>query len=197
MESESWKSVGKIFASIALSALIAFFWISNFEKSKIQEYKNQGDEKQASILIDHLKKPFNLVSFWATWCENCAQSLKDFDQIAPELGPDFYFLSINMDKDQVDAQGFWNQLDIINTALIFDDQERYQKSMNVEVLPTYFLIDKTGNLLLRLEGNIQWDDPKVITLLKNTSNSFSDESLDETTDAIQVPLETDSDLKIK
>ena len=167
MESESWKSVGKIFASIALSALIAFFWISNYKKSNVTKYDNTKTQAQGQVLNAHLKKPLNLVSFWATWCASCDENLKSFDRLASEVGPDFHFFSINLDEDPVEAKGFWNQLELVQTELIFDDDKNIRKNMNVEVLPTYFLIDKSGKLLLRLEGNIQWDDPKVITLLRS------------------------------
>lgn len=167
MESESWKSVGKIFASVALSALIAFFWISNYKKSSLTKYGNTEAQTQGQVLGANLKKPLNLVSFWATWCTSCEENLKSFDSLASDVGPDFHFLSVNLDKDPIEAKGFWNQLDLVQTELIFDEDKVIRKNMNVEVLPTYFLIDKSGKLLLRLEGNIQWEDPKVITLLRS------------------------------
>jgi thiol-disulfide isomerase/thioredoxin len=171
MESEGWKSVGKIFASIALSALIAFFWISNYKKSSIKKYQADEVQTQGLVLKENLKKPLNLVSFWATWCTDCANNLKSFDGLSADIGPDFHFLAVNLDKDPVDARGFWNQLELVQTELVFDEDKNLRKALSVEVLPTYFLIDKTGKLLLRLEGNIQWGDPKVITLLRSFEDS--------------------------
>ena len=164
MESESWKNIGKIFASIALSTLIAFFWISSYKKNTIKKYQNKKTQNQ--ILSENFKKPLNLVYFWATWCVDCDKNLKNFDHLAANIGPDFHFLSVNLDKNPAKAKDFWNQLKLVQTELIFDPDKSIRKSLNVEVLPTYFLIDKSGKLLLRLEGSIQWSDPKVITLLK-------------------------------
>ena len=168
MESESWKSVGKIFASIALSALIAFFWISNHKKRTITKYSLTDEvQTQGVVLSKHLKKSLNLVSFWATWCADCNENLKSFDALTADIGPNFHFISINLDKDPTKATNLWNQLDLIQTELIFDSDESIRKSLNVEVLPTYFLVDKAGRLLLRLEGNIQWKNLKVVTLLRS------------------------------
>ena len=170
MESESWKSIGKIFASIALSALIAFFWISNYKKNNITEYEGKSLQTQGIVFGENLKKPLNLVAFWATWCANCEENLKSFDSLSADLSPDFHFLAVNLDKDPIEATGFWNQLEIVQTELIFDQNKNLRQSLSVEVLPTYFLIDQTGNLLLRLEGNIQWNDAKVIKLLRSFKN---------------------------
>ncbi len=166
-ETDSWKNFGKICASIALSALLAFFWITNTQTFKISETSNKTKAPQAQPLMEYLEKPLNLVSFWATWCDNCEVSLKDFNRMAPDLGPNFHFLSVNLDKDQIKAKAFWNQLEIVQSDLIFDTNSIISKKMNIEILPTYFLVNKKGELLLRLEGKIDWQDPKVKTLISS------------------------------
>lgn len=170
MENENWKKIGKIFASIALSVLIAFFWISHFEKSSISKPKSSVEVSQGAVLENFLDKPYTLVSFWATWCLNCEESLKTLNSLKtlyPEEFADFDFITINLDEQRTPAEikTYWSSLDLKNLSLNFDPDKSLSKSLNVSVLPTYFLVSEAGDLLLRLEGQIRWQDKKVLKLL--------------------------------
>lgn len=170
MENENWKKIGKIFASIALSVLIAFFWITNFKKTSVSEPKSSIEVSQGAVLKSFLKKPYTLVSFWATWCLNCEESLKELDALKtqhPKKFSDFDFITINLDEEKStnEINTYWDSLELENLSLSLDRDKKYSKALNVSVLPTYFLISDTGDLLLRLEGQIRWQDEKVLKLL--------------------------------
>lgn len=170
MENENWKKIGKIFASIALSVLIAFFWITNFEKTSILKPKSSVEISQGAVLESFLNKPYTLVSFWASWCLNCEESLKNLNSLKtlyPDKFADFEFVTINLDeqKSSSEIKNYWNNLELENLSLNFDEEKIYSKGLNVSVLPTYFLVSETGELLLRLEGQIRWRDEKVLKLL--------------------------------
>lgn len=166
MENYDWKYVGKIAASIALSVIIGLFWISNYQKSP-RITKNPGEFTLGSVFEQHLTKR-TLVVFWASWCVTCKEDLLAIKKLRTTKLPEgFSILAVNIDekKNWPQAKFLWSQLDVSGVELIFDETGDYQNVLSVDLLPTYFLFEQNGRTLLRLEGQVNWEDQKLRSLL--------------------------------
>ncbi len=170
METYDWRYLGKIAASIALSAIIGLFWILNSQKGpKIT--KNPTNFTLGSVFTDQFTDPLmdrTLVVFWASWCVTCKEdlvNLKAFKET--ELPENFNIIAVNIDetKDLPQAKFIWEQAGLEDVKLLYDEDKTYQKSLSVDLLPSYFLFEKNGNPLLRLEGKIDFTDKKLLSLL--------------------------------
>ncbi|MGH1468406.1 MAG: TlpA family protein disulfide reductase [Bdellovibrionales bacterium] len=168
METYDWKYLGKIAASIALSVIIGLFWISNTQKgAKIT--KNPHEFNLGSVFEEHLTDR-TLVVFWASWCSSCKEDLEELKRFkASELPTGFSILAVNIDetKNLPQAKFIWSQLEISDITLLFDENADYQNLLSVDVLPAYFLFEKDGKTLLRLDGKIDLTDKKLLSLLFN------------------------------
>ena len=167
MESYDWKYLGKIAASIALSVILGLFWISNQEKSLTVD-KTPAEYSLGSVFEEELGEGRTLVAVWASWCATCKEDLLAMDKLKKtELPKDFRIIALNIDEPQnIDQANFlWEQLKIENIKLLFDKNEEYQSTLSVDLLPSYFLFEKSGRTLLRLEGQVNWEDPKLRSLL--------------------------------
>ena len=167
METYDWKYIGKIAASIALSVIIGLFWISNYQNSpKIT--KNPGNFTLGSVFSKKLTNR-TLVVFWASWCTTCKTDLIAIKKLqSTNLPEGFSTLAVNIDdkKDWPQAQFLWKQLEMQKSIeLLFDESGEYQNTLSVDLLPTYFLFEKNGRTLLRLEGQVNWEDAKLRSLL--------------------------------
>ena len=167
MESYDWKYLGKIAASIALSVILGLFWISNQEKG-LKINKRPADYTLGSVFESELGEGRTLVAVWASWCSTCKEDLMAMDKLKKsELPKDFKILALNIDESKnIDQAKFlWKQLNIENIKLLFDTKGEYQNTLSVDLLPSYFLFEKNGRTLLRLEGQVNWEDPKLKSLL--------------------------------
>lgn len=161
----NWKYFGKIAASIALSVIIALFWISNSQKGT--KVSSPPDVLHIGKIFKPHLKDRTLVLFWATWCASCKEDLVGLKALKDsELPEGFQILAVNLDEPQnlEEAQFIWSELSP-GFNVIYDSDQKIKEIFTPEVLPTYFVFDQTGKTLLRLEGKIKWDDPKVRNLI--------------------------------
>lgn len=161
----NWKYFGKIAASVALSVLIGLFWISNYQNETKVLYPN--DELLLGKVFGENLSGRTLVFFWATWCESCKtdiEGVKTLSENSPSS--DFKILAVNIDEQENKEQAnfIWNEA-APAIELLYDQDKKYQNALSVDVLPTYFVFDKDGRTLLRLDGKIDWADPKVQKLI--------------------------------
>jgi len=161
----SWIYLGRIAASVALSAIIAFFWISDV-KNRPTVTSSPKTYKMGSFLGDRLTKR-TLVVFWATWCQNCKEDLvklKDLKDVTEDKG--FSVVAINADKiDMVTkAKEIWSETGF-NSEFIHDQDGKWLNQLSIDALPTYFLFDEDCGAILRFDGQVDWDDEKIIKLV--------------------------------
>lgn len=167
VESYDWKYIGKIAASIALSVILGLFWISNQEKN-LKINKTPVEYNLGSIFESELGKGRTLVAVWASWCATCKEDLLAMDKLKKsELPKGFNIIALNIDepKNMDQAKFLWDQLEIKNIKLLFDQSGEYQNTLSVDLLPSYFLFESSGRTLLRLEGQVNWEDEKLRSLL--------------------------------
>jgi thiol-disulfide isomerase/thioredoxin len=167
VETYDWKYLGKIAASIALSVILGLFWISNQEKS-LKINKNPIEYHLGNMFEAEFGEGRTLVAVWASWCATCKEDLLAMDKLKKsDLPEGFSIIALNIDepKNISQAKFLWEQLDIKNIKLLFDKSGEYQNTLSVDLLPSYFLFEKSGRTLLRLEGQVNWEDPKLRSLL--------------------------------
>ncbi len=166
MKIYDWKYLGKIVASIALSVIIGLFWILTTQKNP-EITKNPHKFNLGSVFAKHLTNR-TLVIFWASWCASCQEDLKKLKKFqASNLPKDFSILAINIDTMEKlpEAKFLWNKLEIKDIKLLFDKNGDYQNLLSINVLPSYFLFEKNGKILLRLDGKVDFSDKKILSLL--------------------------------
>ena len=109
-----------------------------------------------------------LVNFWATWCAPCVREMPGLDKLQAKLGgPDFAVVAINEDRDGAKvAEPFLKKLNTPHLALYVDDKMKLMRALKVRGIPTSFLVDRTGNVVGKLEGVAEWDTPEVESLIQ-------------------------------
>ncbi|AVI51493.1 thiol-disulfide oxidoreductase [Pukyongia salina] len=103
-----------------------------------------------------------IVNLWATWCPPCVAELPSMQRLYNRYGDrvDFYFVSA---EDPGTVQRFLQKK---NYELpVYIEVERPPAEMQVTTIPTTFLIDKNGRILIQKTGAAKWDSEKVRALL--------------------------------
>ena len=163
--------------------IIFIFLISNSIASDKTDIKNLIINKDLkkydslSFLNDQNKQlnlnDFNgrlvMLNFWATWCAPCKEEMPSLDLLA--LNKDLNNLiifPINVGNDNIEkAKFFFEELQIKNLNLYFDNPVTLAKKLSLRGIPTTILINKEGLEFARIVGSIDFKNEKFIEWLKD------------------------------
>lgn len=109
------------------------------------------------------------VDFWASWCMPCRKSFPWMESLQKKYGDSgLTIVTINVDKDPKAAQKFLDENKLQSIA-IFDSGGKLAESFELKVMPTSFIFDKTGKLVISHEGFKEKEkdeiEKKIVTLL--------------------------------
>ncbi|HEX9943600.1 MAG TPA: redoxin family protein [Thermoanaerobaculia bacterium] len=93
-----------------------------------------------------------LLDFWATWCGPCRKSLPGLKTLQGILRNEpFQLISVSIDQDRRDLEKFV-QRNRMDWAQIWDQKAAVMRAFGVRAVPTYFLIDHQGRIVLQASG---------------------------------------------
>ncbi|HEY9184420.1 MAG TPA: TlpA disulfide reductase family protein [Salegentibacter sp.] len=99
-----------------------------------------------------------IVNYWATWCPPCIAEMPSFQALYEDYKDkvDFYFVS---GEEHVTTQKFLNSKNysIPSYRMLSKDP----KPMDGYSLPTTYLIDRNGEIIIRKIGAADWNSKKV------------------------------------
>jgi len=101
-----------------------------------------------TVSLAGLRGHYVYVDFWASWCGPCKQSFPWMKALQAKLGgPRFEVVAINVDEKQADARRFLGDTPAGFTVL-FDAKGATPAAYGVEGMPTSFLVDPDGKVVL-------------------------------------------------
>lgn len=108
-----------------------------------------------------------LVNLWATWCAPCRREMSSLDRLQTRLGDNITILAISEDMGGDKAVApFVAKLGLKALKTYLDPKNAVGQAFKVEGLPTSFLVDRQGRVLGRVEGEADWDSPKMLAVIK-------------------------------
>jgi thiol-disulfide isomerase/thioredoxin len=121
------------------------------------------DENQKKHLFEEFEDQVLLVHFWATWCDVCAKELPSLDRLQKDLRKQtFKIIAISEDfKGETTVKEFYKSQNIKNLAIYLDEKNKIFNALNIVGLPTSFIINKEGKIVVRITGVVDWQDEAV------------------------------------
>ena len=101
------------------------------------------------------------LNFWATWCGPCREEMPSMEAIYKlysERGLEI--LAVNNMEEPQDVIDFMKTNELSFPAL-YDRDGKVSSSYGVQALPTSYLIDREGMVIMRLVGTINWNTPAI------------------------------------
>ncbi|HRQ66637.1 MAG TPA: TlpA disulfide reductase family protein [Xanthomonadaceae bacterium] len=97
-----------------------------------------------------------LLQFWASWCRSCMSLMDEVDELA-ERFPGVRYLAISLDDDIESGQRYLDRLALFakHPGRFYFDQDGDLKSrLAVLTVPTFIIVDATGDEVHRHVGHI-------------------------------------------
>lgn len=133
------------------------------DRSSIENYlwvleKNNRDRTEFS----DFKGKVILVNFWATWCPPCIAEMPSFQKLYEDYKDKVVFLFVSS-EDHETVRGFLNRKNYSLPA--YRPLSEAPEPMNGKTLPTTYLIDKDGDIVINKVGAADWNSENVRSTL--------------------------------
>lgn len=146
---------------IVFIAIMVLLVSSSCTKGKKQAMKGDeapdftlSDLNGSDVRLSDLRGKVVLIEFWATWCPPCRESIPAMNEIYKRYNEKgLVILGISVDKGQnvaEDLRAFVREYSILYPVLI--DSKNINNLYGVYSIPTTFLIDKDGKVILKNIG---------------------------------------------
>ena len=161
--------------------IIFIFFISNVLANEAPDIKNIVinkelktydnltflDSRKNEVKLNDYKGKLIMLNFWATWCSPCKEEMPSLDRLKINSNLDnLEIFPINIAKENLKkSQNFFNELNIENLKIYFDNPVTLAKDLQLRGLPTTVIFNKEGKELARIIGFIDFDNKKFIEWL--------------------------------
>ena len=110
-----------------------------------------------------------LLNFWATWCAPCKKEMPSLDVLKGNSNFDnIEIFPINVGKDDLKKSNkFFEDLNIKNLKIYFDNPVTLAKALGLRGVPTTILFNKDGEEFARILGSIDFGDEKFLKWIKH------------------------------
>lgn len=118
---------------------------------------------QTTSLADYAPMPL-LVNFWASWCPPCIHelpALARLDQVLASEGMGVLLVGVDR-KGPAFGEQFLAERSITIRHRAYDAEGDLARQIGIRAMPTSFLLTGKGQLIGKLEGVADWDDPEVV-----------------------------------
>lgn len=119
-----------------------------------------------NINLSDYKGKTIILNVWATWCQPCIKELPSMEVLQANLEPSDYVLFFASNEEIGRINKFIGRN---NYELNFVSLRSSPESLGIASLPTTFIIDGNGELLVTESGSKDWGSPESIQEIKNSS----------------------------
>ena len=105
-----------------------------------------------------------ILNFWATWCAPCKEEMPSLDKLHAKDG--IFVFPINLeDKNLKKTDKFYDDLNIKNLNVYFDEGLKLTKAFSLRGVPTTIIFNKNKDEVARIKGSVDFLDKKFISWL--------------------------------
>ena len=160
-----------------LVLLLVFMACSNANKEKTSFSKEalaetlmnlEGNQVSFESILKENKGKTTVIEIWASWCGDCIKAMPNLKALQASH-PDVNYVFISMDKSNAAWQNGIEKHELKGTHYMANDQMKgkFAKAIDVDWIPRYIIIDKTGKIALYRAVETDFDQiNKTITELK-------------------------------
>src|SRR4051794_16406072 len=113
-----------------------------------------------------------VVNLWATWCAPCVAEMPSLEVLSKALAPaDIAVLPLSSDRGGAAVVQAWFDSHAINgLPVLLDPKGAVARAFAARGVPTTLVINKSGQVVARLEGAADWGAPDAQTLVRKLAS---------------------------
>lgn len=120
----------------------------------------------AELSLASLKGQVVLVDMWATWCAPCKDSFPFYSELQTKYADKgFKLLAVSVDEEDAEVSEFLEANPVTFTVLR-DPEGTVPAKLNIDTMPTAFLVDKEGKLTYMHAGFVPEDQAEIEAKVK-------------------------------
>lgn len=109
-----------------------------------------------------------IVNFWAVWCTPCVAELPSLSAFQQHFDERITVLPLAQgNTSHAELSTFLNDLDIENLPSLRDEKSASFRLAKARGLPTSLVINPRGEVIAKIEGEIDWMGESVLTRFEN------------------------------
>lgn len=116
------------------------------------------------ISLESLKGKVIFMNLWATWCPPCIAEMPSIDKLHEEMGEEVAFVMISLDRDFELAKAFDKRKGY--NLPIYAPANNLPSMYDSSAIPTTYVIDAEGNLVLTHKGMADYNSAEFKKFLK-------------------------------
>jgi thiol-disulfide isomerase/thioredoxin len=104
-----------------------------------------------------------VLNFWASWCAPCVAEMPTLDALQGAMAAEgVQVVAISIDRDGIKkAAPFFRRTGVKNLTLYTDRLSKLFQELEGSVLPTTFILDRDGQVVLKFIGPTDWNGDHV------------------------------------
>ena len=127
------------------------------------------DAEGAAKTLDDYKGRALLINLWATWCPPCVAEMPALDRAEALLrGEGFSILPLSSDRGgAAQVRAFYERTGVANLPVLLDPRGAAARALGSRGLPTSIIVNRRGEEVARVEGDVAWDRADVLRYGEN------------------------------
>jgi thiol-disulfide isomerase/thioredoxin len=106
-----------------------------------------------------------VLNFWATWCGPCVAEMPSLERLRGAVAGDPVAIVLVSDEDAPTIRAFLTRKAMALTS--YRSQGPTPRLFETDGIPTTFIVAPNGRVVVRHVGMAKWDDPSVVTFIRN------------------------------
>ncbi len=134
--------------------------LTTFDAPDNVAFFNEEGEKQ---FLDQYEDKTILLVFWATWCSACTKEIPELDILQKDFRKlPFEIIAVSQDFNGIKiVQEYFKAQGVRHLKIYHDYKNELFKAMSVVGIPSSFLINTNGKVIMSFTGTINWHDDEI------------------------------------
>ena len=107
-----------------------------------------------------------VMEFFASWCPSCQEAVADLNLLQEQFPNQLEIIAVSTAEDDPHGLSEFIETHKPKYTILVDANDRVARSYRVVGYPSYFVLDRNGNIQAQRMGNVNWNGEKSVQFLQ-------------------------------